>query len=82
MLIILRQTVLLKYFPITVTLDTLLQGVQSSGCPLPCSTVSTESKLTNVIDTGYIGIGLTFVQTVKVNTVNILYGYKINLCQI
>ena len=59
-----------------MTLDTLFQGVQSSDCPLPCTTVSTESKLTNVIDPGYVGIGLTFVQTVKVNTVNTLSYYK------
>ena len=61
-------TINCSLFP--ATLDTLFQGVQPSDCPLPCSTVSTETKLTNVIDVKeYADIGLTFVQTVKVNTV-------------
>ena len=49
------------------TLQTLFYGVQSSDCPVPCTSISTETKLvvaSNIDRT--LGLGLFFHQTVQV----------------
>ena len=53
-------------------LQRLSQGMDTSNCPLPCTTFSTETKLANKINDG-LGFALELKQTVEVSWVDITY---------
>ena len=51
-------------------LQRLSQGMDTSDCPLPCTTFSTDTKLANKINDGR-GFALEFKQTMEVSWVDI-----------
>ena len=55
----------LESFLSSAELATLISGLQPSGCPLPCSIVSTEVQLESESE-GRVGFQLYFHQTVQV----------------
>ena len=53
-----------------IELQRLSYGMETSDCPLPCTTISTDAKLANKMNDG-LGFALEFKQTVEVSGVDI-----------
>ena len=67
-------------------LENLYLGSDSSDCPLPCATFSTEAKVSSEVDE-YLGFLLNFVSTVQVTFLNLSplhpdRTHDIHFCQI
>ena len=55
-----------RNFDFSEEFEALFYGLTPSNCPLPCTTVSTETKLTTTIDEDF-GFGVSFEKTVEVS---------------
>ena len=55
-----------SYSFVSFQLGRLFSGIATSDCPLPCTTISTEAKLTDKYEHVNPGFGLQFQQTVEV----------------
>ena len=67
-----KESYLLDSILFSGKLENLYLGSDSSDCPLPCTTFSTEVKISSEVDE-YLGFGLNFLSTVQVTNALILF---------
>ena len=53
-------------------LEGLFNGVTTSNCPLPCTTISTETRHTQDFSDGFLGFAVSFQNTVEVKSLKLL----------
>merc|ERR1712222_78711 len=61
-----------SYSFVSFQLGRLFSGIATSDCPLPCTTISTEAKLTDKYEHVNPGFGLQFQQTVEVTSTKMM----------
>ena len=67
-----KESYVLDSILLSGKLENLYLGSDSSDCPLPCTTFSTEVKISSEVDE-YLGFGLNFLSTVQVTNALILF---------